>query len=145
MIKNMLLVCVGNICRSPMAEHLLRRELEGITVVSAGLDALVGHAADPDAIRVCTENGLDISSHRAQQLNLPLVSAADLILTMEGAHKHEIMRRYSSASGKVFRLGEAGNFDVPDPYRRPVSQFYDAYELIARGAESWKSRIEALV
>ncbi|WP_025597702.1 low molecular weight protein-tyrosine-phosphatase [Burkholderia sp. WSM2230] len=144
MIRSMLVVCVGNICRSPMAEYLLRRELEGIAVASAGLDALTGYAADGAAVQVCAENGLDISQHRARQLNAALVSAADLILTMEGAHMQEIMRRHPSARGKVFRLGDADDLDIPDPYRKPLPHFYEVYELIARGTESWTSRIKAL-
>ncbi|MBW9106777.1 low molecular weight protein-tyrosine-phosphatase [Paraburkholderia phenoliruptrix] len=144
MIRSMLVVCVGNICRSPMAEYLLRRELEGIAVTSAGLDALAGYAADPAAVQVCAENGLDITQHRARQLNAALVSASDLILTMEDAHRQEIMRRHPSARGKVFRIGDAHDFDVPDPYRKPLSHFYGVYELIARGAASWTSRIKAL-
>ncbi|CAB3671597.1 Low molecular weight protein-tyrosine-phosphatase Ptp [Paraburkholderia phenoliruptrix] len=144
MIRSMLVVCVGNICRSPMAEYLLRRELEGIVVESAGLDALTGYAADPAAIQVCAENGLDISKHRARPLNAALVSVTDLILTMERVHSQEIMHRHPSARGKVFRLGDVEDFDVPDPYRKPLSHFYEVYELIARGTESWTSRIKAL-
>ena len=144
MIRSMLVVCVGNICRSPMAEYLLRRELEGIVVESAGLDALTGYAADPAAIQVCGENGPDISKHRARPLTAALVSVTDLILTMERVHNQEIMRRHPSARGKVFRLGDVEDFDVPDPYRKPLSHFYEVYELIARGTESWTSRIKAL-
>ncbi len=144
MIKTILVVCVGNICRSPMAQYLIDREISGVTVLSAGLDAVVGAAPDPLAIHVTTESRLDITAHRAQQLNVSLVSGADLILVMDAAQKHEIMRRHPGASGKVFRLGEIERFDVPDPYRKPIGHFYDAFELIRRGVDAWVPRIKAM-
>lgn len=144
MIKTILVVCVGNICRSPMAQYLIDRQLSGVTVLSAGLDAVVGSAPDSLAIRVAAELGLEIAPHRAQQINASLVSGADLILVMEGAHKYEIMRRHPGASGKVFRLGEIGRFDVPDPYRKPISDFYAAFELIRQGVAAWAPRIKAM-
>ncbi|MBN3847583.1 MULTISPECIES: low molecular weight protein-tyrosine-phosphatase [Burkholderiaceae] len=144
MINTILVVCVGNICRSPMAQYLLARELNGVTVISAGLDAVVGCGPDPLAVRVSAESGLDITSHRAQQLNVGLVGGADLILAMEASHKHEIMRRHPGASGKVFRLGEIGRFDVPDPYTKPIAQFYDAFDLIRQGVDTWTPRIKAM-
>jgi protein-tyrosine phosphatase len=128
-----------------MAQYLIDRELSGVTVLSAGLDAVVGSAPDPLATYVANESGLDITTHRAQQLNGSLVNGVDLILAMEGAQKHEIMRRHPGASGKVFRLGEIGRFDVPDPYRKPITHFYDAFALIRRGVEAWAPRIKAMV
>ncbi|AXE95228.1 low molecular weight protein-tyrosine-phosphatase [Paraburkholderia terricola] len=144
MIKTILVVCVGNICRSPMAQYLIDREISGVTVLSAGLDAVAGSAPDPLAIRITAQSGLDITAHRAQQLNVSLVSGADLILAMEAAHKYEIMRRHPGASGKVFRLGEIGRFDVPDPYTKPIEHFYDAFELIRIGVDAWAPRIKAM-
>lgn len=144
MIKRILVVCVGNICRSPMAQYLIDREISGVTVLSAGLDAVVGSAPDPLAIHVAGESGLDIAAHRAQQLNVSLVSGVDLILAMEAAQKHEIMRRHPGASGKVFRLGEIERFDVPDPYTKAIGHFYDAFELIRRGVDAWAPRIKAM-
>ncbi|BCF90403.1 MULTISPECIES: low molecular weight protein-tyrosine-phosphatase [Paraburkholderia] len=144
MIQTILVVCVGNVCRSPMAQYLFSREVNGVTVLSAGLSAVVGSTPDPLAIRVAAEAGLDITAHRAQQLNVRLVRGADLILTMEAVHRHEIMRQYPGASGKVFRIGEIGHFDVPDPYRKPVEQFYSSLELIRKGVDAWAPRIRAM-
>ena len=87
---------------------------------------------------------MNIAPHRARQVNVALVNEADLILTMEGAHRHEIARRYPTSLGKVFRLGEMDNFDVPDPYRKPIDDFYASFNLIARGVRTWSSRIKAL-
>ncbi|MFS9669038.1 protein tyrosine phosphatase, partial [Klebsiella pneumoniae] len=66
--KKILVVCVGNICRSPIGEALLQQQHPNLTVKSAGLSALVGEGADDKAIQVMDEWNIDIRSHRAQQL-----------------------------------------------------------------------------
>ena len=68
----------------------------------------------------------------------------DLTHRQEGAHKHEIMRRHPSASGKVFRLGELENFDVTDPYRKSLEHFLESFRLIQHGVNLWAPRIQAL-
>jgi len=87
MINQILVVCIGNICRSPMAEGLLKRDLPKIKVSSAGLDALVGYGADPIAVEIMAEQGIDIQSHRARMLTDNLVRQSELILVMDNAQK----------------------------------------------------------
>lgn len=144
MIKRVLVVCIGNICRSPMAEGLLREAMPELSVFSAGLGALVGKPADATAIELATETGVDISQHRAQQLTSVLAGQADLILVMDSEQKAEIQRRYPAASGKVFRLGEVGKFDIDDPYRQPRAAFEHSFQLIQQGVNAWVPRIRAL-
>ena len=96
MIRHILVVCVGNICRSPMAEALLRRELRGqdeFTVESAGLGALVGHPASEYSVELMDEIGEDITGHRARQIHPDMVRDADLVLVMEAGHKRAITMR----------------------------------------------------
>jgi len=144
MIKNVMIVCIGNICRSPMAEGLLRDAMPELSVYSAGLGALVGKPADATSIDLMDAAGVDIHPHRAQQLNNVLASQADLILVMDGEQKLEVQRRHPVATGKVFRLGEPGKFDIPDPYRQPREAFEQSLELIQRGVDAWVPRIRAL-
>ena len=83
MLNRVLVVCVGNICRSPMAEAMLRARLgrrPRFEVSSAGVGALVGHPADPFAMELMRERGLDIAAHRARQVTPELVAAHDLVL-----------------------------------------------------------------
>ncbi len=137
-------VCVGNICRSPLAEVLLRRELPDYTVYSSGLEALVGQGADPLSIEIAAEQGLDLLAHRAQQITSILCQQSQLILVMEQSHKAELERLYPVARGKVFRIGHMGQFDVADPYRQPRTAFDAAYAAIAQGVQDWVPRIRQL-
>ena len=141
MINNILVLCIGNICRSPMAEGLLRQALPDKTVHSAGLGALVGQAADPFSMRIMQEQGIDISTHRARALLAPMVSAADLILTMDLDQKRHVEARFLGSKGKVFRLGEFRKYDIGDPYRQSFEDFRKSYLLIADGVEDILGRL----
>ena len=82
-MKSVLTVCIGNICRSPMAEGLLTAKLPNIHISSAGTGALVGRPADTQAQKLMLQHGIDISRHVAQQVNKLICSQADLILVMD--------------------------------------------------------------
>jgi len=146
MIRHILVVCVGNICRSPMAEALLRKGLRGkdeINVESAGLGALVGHPADDCAVELMSERGVDITSHRARQIHPDMVSTADLILVMESGHKKVIDELDQAARGKVHRLGEWRDMEISDPYRQPKAAFAEALQGIEDGVADWVKRLTA--
>ena len=145
-IRHILVVCVGNICRSPMAEALLRNALRGqeeITVESAGLGALVDWPASEHAEVLLRERGVDISGHRSQQLTPELIHKADLILVMEAGHKKAIEAQDATARGKVFRFGEWQDRDIADPFRQPREAFADALEKIDEGVASWVEKLQA--
>jgi protein-tyrosine phosphatase len=140
-MKNILVLCVGNICRSPLAQALLQRELPSTSVSSAGLSALTGSLADPMSVQIAQENGLDLSGHRAQQVTSILCKQAELILVMEQSHKAQLESLNPSVRGKVFLLGHYGPFDIPDPYRLDRSAFDFAYQGISQGVADWRTRI----
>jgi protein-tyrosine phosphatase len=144
MTDRVLVVCVGNICRSPMAEGLLRARLAErprFQVSSAGLAALAGHPADPWAVELMAERGIDISSHRARQVTPEMLSACDLVLVMEKGHEDEVHRMAPQARGKVHRIGRFGNRDVPDPYRQGRDAFAESLALIEQGIAEYQRAI----
>ncbi|MDP9911797.1 protein-tyrosine phosphatase [Variovorax boronicumulans] len=143
-MKSVLVVCIGNICRSPMGEALIAAALPQIQVTSAGTGALVGHPADPIARKLMAERGIDIEAHRARQLTGQMCQQADLILAMDEAQRIHIGQRHPLTRGKLFRLGEVARVDIPDPYRMGRPAFEHALQLIADGAQAWAERIRKL-
>jgi protein-tyrosine phosphatase len=138
--RKILILCVGNVCRSPTAEYLLRRRLAGrdVQVTSAGLGALVGRPIEGHAMALLQEHGIDATPHRARQLDAEMLRDAELVLGMERRHLAAAARLAPQASGKLFLLGKWLEFDnVPDPYRQPRQAFEDVYDLIERGVGSW--------
>lgn len=125
-IRSVLFVCTGNICRSPMAEGLLRAFLEkepipGLEVSSAGLQALPGSPASFNAVRVAREYGISLEDHRARLLTASMVERADLLLVMEPHHRRRLVERYPQASSKVVLLR---NFARYGPRDRPIADPY---------------------
>ena len=143
-MNNILVLCVGNICRSPIAEVMFKQHFPDKKVWSAGLAALVGYPADDMAIKVAASNGLDLSTHQSQQVFSWMCQSADIILVMESVQKSELEKKLPLVRGKVFGLGELGKFEIADPYRRPMSAFENAYAEIARGVADWVPRIRKL-
>ena len=141
-MKNILVVCTGNICRSPTGEYLLKKELgSGFNVMSAGLGALVDNPAHEISQKIALQHGIDMSAHKARQINLDILKWADLILVMENGHKRELLRKYPWLEGKVFRYGESHQVDIPDPYRRPENAFVLAWNFISKLTPYWVEKI----
>ena len=140
-MQNILVICIGNICRSPMAEAMLKAALPGKTVRSAGLGALIGKPADPLAVQLMAEQGVNLTAHRAQQISPALVAQADLILVMDLEQKRHVEAQYMGVRGKVFRLDEPSKADIPDPYREGIESFRTAHRMIDEGVAFWAAQI----
>ena len=144
MFTRILVVCTGNICRSPIGEGLLKARLDGrgIEVFSAGVGALVGHPADAHASAVMREHGYDIDAHRAQQATQPILAHSDLILTMDQTHSDWLNQRYPQFRGRVHKMLKwQANADVDDPYRRPREAFERSFSEIESGVDDWVKRL----
>lgn len=143
-MKSILVVCEGNICRSPMAQGLLASALPKLQVQSAGFGALVGMPADETAVRLMRSRGVDISAHRASQINRQMCVQADMVLVMEPSQRKRLEELYPQVCGRVFRVGEYTKRDIPDPYRQPEKAFRDALSLIEEGLREWLHRIHRI-
>lgn len=141
MIASLLLVCTGNICRSPMAAALFsaRASIGGkpLEIASAGTAALSGHPPPPEAVELMAERRLDISGHRGRQFTEEIARDYDLILVMERTQQHYIESNWPVLKGRVHRLGDRRGEDISDPYGGPKEAYQESLVQIDAGVEDW--------
>ena len=152
MTPSILFVCLGNICRSPLAEGVFRdlaaREGVAVEVDSAGTgDWHVGHPPDARAQAVAARNGLDICSLRARQVTPEDFRRFDHIVAMDASNLANLeAMRPEGAKTEVGRLldyaSEAGVQDVPDPYYGGREGFDETYRLVVAGAKGLLEHIK---
>ncbi|HCP06324.1 MAG TPA: glycine hydroxymethyltransferase [Verrucomicrobiales bacterium] len=149
-MKNVLFVCTGNVCRSPMAEELLRSHLNGhqdIKVGSAGIGAVEGQPASPFAVEVMKEKGLDISRLRSRPIQQEMVRHADCIFVMTYGHLDSLLLLYPSAAEKTFMLREFQPGLSPDEREvdDPIGQSRETYRACRdQMADSMPSLLEVV-
>jgi len=120
-MKQILFVCTGNICRSPMAEYLFRARMadRGWTVVSAGTGAVTGWPASEEAIMALREKEIDARGHRSRPVTKQLLLNSDLIVTMTERHRQDVIQLEPSVASRVRLMTsfgiEAHTRDIPDP------------------------------
>ncbi|EMW1013892.1 protein tyrosine phosphatase [Serratia marcescens] len=135
---SILVICVGNICRSPTGEALLRQMLPGKKVASAGLQAVVGEGADANAKITAEKHGVSLDGHVARQLTSALCREYDLILVMEKRHIDMVGNIAPEVRGKTMLFGHwMGQQEIDDPYRKSLEAFEYVYQMLSNSASKW--------
>ena len=143
-MNSILVVCVGNICRSPVGERILASLLPKVKVTSAGIGALVGHGADKTATEVAKSHGISLDGHVARQFTNRIGEESDLILVMEEGHRREISKQAPHLRGRIMLFDHwSGGAGIPDPYKRPLAYHKNTFDLISTAAEAWAMRLAA--
>ena len=154
---NVLFVCTGNTCRSPIAEEVAddaadrSTHLKDFTCESAGTFACEGAPPSQEAVEVMREVGLDIEKHKAQQFTKDLAFWADIILAMEAKHIEEMAAMAPDQEDKMHTLlgyaagidgypGESG-YDITDPYKEPIEEYRAARDQITGAVNKAFSRL----
>ncbi len=130
-----LFVCTGNTCRSPMAEGIARRLLaerlgcrpeqlddKGVNVMSAGVAAMSGGRAAPEAVQTMASRGIDLSGHETQPLTEPLVRYADLVYVMTQSQRQAVVAQWPSAAERIQLISNNG-VDLSDPIGGPLERY----------------------
>jgi len=145
-MAHILVICTANICRSPVAEALLRdrlnkRGLKDWTVDSAGTWALQVRGASENSVIVASEYGLDIQDHEARMVEEQHLSEADLVLCMELGHVEALRTEFSNQAYEVYAISEmsSSRYSVQDPFGGPLSEYQrmaaELVELIDNGMD----------
>jgi len=132
----LLVVCHGNICRSPFAAAVLAAALPDVRVTSGGFIG-PGREAPPEAVEAGTRYNVDLSSHRSRVLTGETVRAAAIIVTMDVGQRREVRERFGRSERDLFVLGdfdpESGNArTIYDPVSQPLAVFEQVYARIVR-------------
>lgn len=145
-MASILLVCTGNVCRSPIAEGFLRDALRrrfgdrAPEVTSAGTAGWEGSSAMPEAVHAARERGTDVSGHRARRLLAGHVEDADLVIAMAGDHRDRIVAAAPDAAGRTFTLKELVRLlerlpaadHAPDPIDGDLERRIEAADALRR-------------
>jgi len=150
--KTVLIVCTGNVCRSPMAAGLLQHRLSAAgladeyEVRSAGTWAVTGSAAAAHACQVMAERGIDITDHRAQDISAGTLAQAALILVMTDAHREAIVAEFPDVRAKTHLLSEmiGKSYDIADPYGSSLAHYEYCAEDLSAIIEAGFERILSL-
>ena len=138
MFYSILVICTGNICRSPIAERLLRQQLPNKRITSAGIFGLEGRPADAHAKDIAWRHGVSLEDHIARKVTPSLLQQSDLILVMEPMHLRFIASIVPDTRGKSLLFGQwLENKIIPDPYRKSSEAFEYTFCQLEKASNEW--------
>ena len=146
-----LVVCTGNICRSPIAAALLQKLIENgvdteVQVSSAGTASSEGYPASVEMVDIAESWGIDMTSHRSRSITVQLIDSSDLILAVTRAHRDFLLSFDSGAGYKIRLLGELiGVKDIEDPYQLNRKEYEESAKIIHDAVEKWAVKLRDLI
>ena len=142
MIQSILVVCTGNICRSPLGERLLQQHMPALSIASAGTCGLAGHPADRRARQIAAMHGLSLADHVARPLTAAMMREYDLILAMEPGQINRISLMAPEVRGKALLFGQWLRVqEIPDPYGKSIEAFDYVFRLLGEASQEWTNRL----
>ncbi|MCT4592755.1 MAG: low molecular weight protein arginine phosphatase [Anaeromicrobium sp.] len=140
---NILFVCTGNTCRSPMAEGLMKKLIEkhnlNINIYSAGIFTMDGLSPSENSILAMEEIGINIRDYKSNTITKELINKSHIILTMTKNHKEKILQIIPEISNKLYTLKEYTKIkaysDISDPYGQNLNVYKACRDEINRALE----------
>ncbi|WP_419308100.1 low molecular weight protein-tyrosine-phosphatase [Chromohalobacter israelensis] len=146
MFERILVVCTGNICRSPVAAALLQARMPGKSIATAGLGAREGEGVSPRARELAEAEGRDVanilSRHVARQLDKVMLREADLVLVMTEGQRRAVGEMLTAALGKTMLFGRwLDNPEIGDPYGKSVEAYTHVHAQLVKAAQAWEGKL----
>lgn len=151
-MKSVLFVCTANMCRSPVAEGLMKQlvdqrgEADQWRVDSAGASALEGQLVTPESVQVAAELGADIRGHRSRPVTGDLLEQYSLVLVMERRHQEALRAAFPERADRIYLLSEmvGESSDVWDPVGTGIENYRAMGQQVHTTLENGYERIRAL-
>ncbi len=148
-VGSMLFVCLGNICRSPFAAHLVQHLLRergwnDVFVMSAGIRPSQARACPPEACEVAARYGLELDAHEPQPLTAELMERSDMVVVVEASQFRHLREQFPEHHNRIFLLGlfdaQAASayerYNIADPFGQPLDMYVYCYRRIARALDA---------
>jgi len=141
-VGSLLVVCTGNICRSPYAAAYFRQHLPRCRVDSAGTGAPESMPADEIVAEFARDDGMDLSEHRSKLVTMPMLRDSELILVMERYHLQTLQQAAPEVTGRTLLLGHWNEQrDLPDPHRQSMDMYLAVFSQLREDLALWAGKL----